>query len=105
MDNALVDFGARLDGIAQSILDQYRDRLDEIPGLFALMPPAEAALEGFAELNADKQFEPYILSPSPWRNPSAWQHKVEWVQMHLGLDKGPGVQAPDPVPPQGTQPR
>lgn len=88
MDNTLVDFGARLDGIAQSILDQYRDRLDEIPGLFALMPPVEGALEGFAELDADEQFEPYILSTSPWRNPSAWQHKVEWVQMHLGLDKG-----------------
>lgn len=33
-------------------------------------------------------FDTYILSTAPWGNPSAWQHKVEWVHMHLGQDTG-----------------
>ena len=30
----------------------------------------------------------YILSTAPWDNPSAWQHKVEWVRQHLGSVAG-----------------
>ncbi|WES64651.1 hypothetical protein P0L94_00945 [Microbacter sp. GSS18] len=29
-------------------------------------------------------FDTYILSTAPWKNPSAWQHKIEWVHLHLG---------------------
>ena len=86
MDNTLVDFTARLDGIDQKLRDAYRDREDELPGLFALMPPMAGALEAFAELS--ELFDTYILSTAPWKNPSAWQHKVEWVHVHLGMDEG-----------------
>ena len=34
-----------------------------------------------------KKFDTYILSTAPWNNPSAWQHKIEWVHLHLGLDE------------------
>lgn len=86
MDNTLVDFTARLDGIDQKLREAYRDREDELPGLFALMPPMAGALEAFAELS--ELFDTYILSTAPWKNPSAWQHKVEWVHVHLGMDEG-----------------
>ena len=85
MDNTLVDFSARLEGIDPTIREQFRGREDEMPGLFALMPAMPGALEAFRELAGI--FDTYILSTAPWQNPSAWQHKVEWVHMHLGMDK------------------
>lgn len=86
MDNTLVDFGARLGSIDPVLRERYRGREDELPGLFALMPPVPGALEAFRELSA--VFDTYILSTAPWGNPSAWQHKVEWVHVHLGIDRG-----------------
>jgi len=86
MDNTLVDFTAHLENIAPDVLALYKDREDEMPGVFALMPPMRGALEAFRELA--KHFDIYILSTAPWLNPSAWQHKVEWVQLHLGIEDG-----------------
>lgn len=54
--------------------------------VFALMPPLPGAVEGSRVLSA--LFDTYILSTAPWLNPSAWQHKVEWVHEHLGVDHG-----------------
>lgn len=82
MDNTLVDFRARLDAIHPAVRDRYGDDVDEIPGMFALMPPIVGALEAFSELA--ELFDTYILSTAPWNNPSAWQHKVEWVRTHIG---------------------
>lgn len=85
MDNTLVDFRARLDGIDPVLRERYAGREDELPGLFALMPPMAGALEAFRELSSI--FDTYILSTAPWGNPSAWQHKVEWVHVHFGIDR------------------
>lgn len=85
MDNTLVDFRARLDGIDPMLRERYAGREDELPGLFALMPPVAGAIEAFRELSA--MFDTYILSTAPWGNPSAWQHKVEWVHVHFGIDR------------------
>lgn len=82
MDNTLVDFTARLSTIAEALQIKYKKRADEIPGLFALMPPIEGGVEAFRTLS--KVFDIYILSTAPWNNPSAWQHKIEWVHLHLG---------------------
>lgn len=86
MDNTIVDFRARLEGIDPTVREQFRGREDELPGLFALMPPITGAIESFRELS--ELFDTYLLSTAPWGNPSAWQHKVEWVHMHLGMDPG-----------------
>ncbi|MEZ5185519.1 MAG: hypothetical protein R2720_07215 [Candidatus Nanopelagicales bacterium] len=86
MDNTLVDFTARLDGLAPDVLEAFQGREDEMPGVFALMPPMSGALDAFRELS--EKFDTYILSTAPWLNPSAWQHKVEWVHLHLGRGKG-----------------
>ena len=85
MDNTVVDFKTRLEGVAPSVLEQYAGRVDEIPGFFAVMQPMPGAIEAFHELSG--LFDTYILSTAPWRNPSAWQHKVEWVHLHFGEDE------------------
>jgi 5'(3')-deoxyribonucleotidase len=46
------------------------------------MDPMPGAIEGFRFLA--ERFDTYILSTAPWKNPSAWSHKLEWVHRHLG---------------------
>jgi 5'-nucleotidase len=86
LDNTLVDFAARLEGIDEALALEYADRLDELPGIFALMRPMPGAIAAYRELS--EVFDTYILSTAPWGNPSARQHKVEWVHLHLGRAAG-----------------
>ncbi len=86
LDNTLVDFQSGIDRIAQELQIEYKERLDEVPGIFALMEPLNGAVEAFTELS--KVFDIYILSTAPWKNPSAWQHKLEWVHLHFGSADG-----------------
>jgi len=53
----------------------------EVPGIFSLMPPMESAIESYAQLS--EWFDTYILSTSPWENPSAWSDKLHWVKQYL----------------------
>ena len=46
------------------------------------MRPLPGAIDAFHELA--QLFDTYILSTAPWGNPSGWQNKIEWVQLHLG---------------------
>ena len=84
MDNTLVDFGAGLARVDPAIQEQYAGFEDEIPGVFSLMPPLPGAIEAYHELSG--LFDTYILSTAPWKNSTAWQHKLEWVHEHLGSD-------------------
>jgi len=86
LDNTLVDFGKRMDALDPLVLAKYEGRMDEAPGIFALMPAMPGALDAYAELS--QLFDTYILSTAPWLNPSAWQHKLEWVHEHLGIEEG-----------------
>ena len=70
MDNVLVDFKSALPHVSAATQQEFEGRLDEIPGIFALMDPMPAAIESFNELATC--FDTYILSTSPWKNPSAW---------------------------------
>ena len=88
MDNVLVDFQSGLDKIDEDTKNQYsakspedKDRLDEIPGLFGLMEPMSGAIEAVHKLA--KVYDVFILSTAPWKNPSAWSDKVEWVTKYL----------------------
>ena len=81
MDNVLVDFQSGLDQVGEEVKAEYAGRLDEIPGLFAKMKPMEGAVEAVHELQ--KQYDLFILSTAPWKNPSAWSDKVEWVTKYL----------------------
>jgi 5'-nucleotidase len=82
MDNVLVDFPSAFPLVDPTLLDQHAENKDDIPGIFSLMTPMPGAVEAFGELVA--LFETYILSTSPWDNPSAWSDKLLWVKRHLG---------------------
>ena len=82
MDGVLVDFRSAFPHIPRETLREYEDREDDIPGIFALMEPMEGAIDAYRELSG--LFEAYILSTAPWKNPTAWSDKLEWVQRHLG---------------------
>lgn len=81
MDNVLVDFQSGLDQTSEEDKAKYAGRLDEIPGLFGKMKPMEGAIEAVHELQ--KNYDLFILSTAPWKNPSAWSDKVEWVTKYL----------------------
>lgn len=82
MDNVLVDFPAGVARLAPEVVRAYDGRLDEVPGIFALMPPLPGALESYEELA--RHFDAYVLSTAPWENPSAWSDKLLWIRQHLG---------------------
>jgi 5'(3')-deoxyribonucleotidase len=82
MDNVLVDFPSGMAACDPSLLKQYEGHPDEIPGLFGLMQPMPGAIAAYNELS--ELFDTYILSTAPWKNPSAWSDKLEWVKRHLG---------------------
>lgn len=81
MDNVLVDFRSALPKIDEPTLRAYADHLDDIPGIFALMEPVQGAVDAVRRL-AEK-YDVFILSTAPWRNPSAWSDKVQWVNKYF----------------------
>lgn len=82
MDNVLVNFQSGIDQLDEKAKEEYKDRLDEVPGIFSLMEPMDGALEAFNYLS--QHFDTYILSTAPWNNPSAWIDKLLWVKKYLG---------------------
>ena len=82
IDNVLVDFPSGLARVDDATMASHKGFEDEIPGLFAKMDPMRGALEAFATLA--EVYDTYILSTAPWKNPSAWSDKPEWVKRHLG---------------------
>ena len=86
LDNTLVDFATGIAAISDDLRVEFDGHLDDVPGIFALMDPVPGALEAYARLA--EIYDTYILSTAPWDNPSAWQHKVEWVHQHLGSVEG-----------------
>ncbi|NTV13144.1 MAG: hypothetical protein HGA96_04315 [Desulfobulbaceae bacterium] len=82
MDNVLVDFPSAFSHITPEVMSEYKDREDEIPGIFGLMEPMANAIESYEKLAT--LFDTYILSTSPWENPSALSDKLLWVKRHLG---------------------
>lgn len=82
MDNVLVDFASGIAKLPAEQRIEYDQRLDEVPGIFALMTPMSGAIAAFEQLAA--RYDTYILSTAPWENPSAWSDKLLWVKEHLG---------------------
>jgi 5'-nucleotidase len=82
MDNVIVDFPSAFPHIPREVLSEHEGRLDEVPGIFGLMNPIDGAIDAYHELAS--LFDTYILSTSPWENPSAWSDKLLWVKRYLG---------------------
>lgn len=82
MDNVLVDFTSAFAHLSEADHAQYKDRLDEVAGIFSKMRPMPGAVAAFNELC--ELFDTYLLSTAPWENPSAWSDKLLWVKEYLG---------------------
>ena len=82
MDNVLVDFESGIKKTNPKIIKKYKGHLDDVPHIFSKMNPMRGAIASYRKLS--KKFDTYILSTSPWDNPTAWHDKVEWVKKHLG---------------------
>ncbi len=82
----LVDFPHGIECLSEEDKLKYEGNYDECPDIFSLMRPLPDALESYRILA--QNFDTYILTTSPWKNPSAWIHKLEWVQKHLGDKPG-----------------
>jgi 5'(3')-deoxyribonucleotidase len=85
MDNVLVDFPSGIDRLSEETKKEFEGRLDEVPGIFSLMKPVEGAVEAVRLLS--QYFDCYILSTAPWKNPSAWTDKANWVHKYFGIEK------------------
>ncbi len=82
MDNVLVDFQSGVDAMRDVITPEFEGRIDEVPHLFAHMKPMRGAIEAFRALS--EKYDCYILSTSPWNNPTAASDKFAWVKKYLG---------------------
>jgi 5'-nucleotidase len=82
MDIVLVDFKSALPRVSEETKAQYDGHLDDIHGIYSLMDPMPGAIEAYITLS--ERFDTYVLSTSPWENPSAWSDKLNWVKKHLG---------------------
>jgi 5'-nucleotidase len=82
MDGVLVDFQSGIDQLSEETKLKYKDRLDDVPGIFGLMKPRKDAIESYKWLNDN--FDTYILSTAPWNNETAWIDKLRWVKKYLG---------------------
>ena len=82
MDGVLVDFQSGIDQLSDSDKKTFKDDLDDVPGIFSKMLPVDGAIESYKKLS--KHFDVYILSTAPWKNPSAWSDKLNWVKKYLG---------------------
>jgi len=91
MDNVVVDFASGIERVPKKVMDDHVAKagglkdLDDIPGIFSLMDPLPNAIDSVLELA--ELFDTYLLSSSPWNNPSAWADKIKWVHLHLGQEK------------------
>ena len=84
MDGVLVDFESALAKVSPEILEKFTGEYDNIPGIFALMDPVPGALEAVDRLK--EKYDLYILSSSPWENPTALGDKLAWVKKYFGGD-------------------
>lgn len=84
MDGVLVDFLSALDKVPEAVRREYDGHPDDIPGIFGLMEPMPGALEAVEKLC--KKYDLYILSSSPWENPTALGDKLAWVKRYFGGD-------------------
>lgn len=69
MDNVLVDFASGIAKQDAKIASEHEGRLDDVPGIFALMEPIPESIEAVHLLA--KKYDVFILSITPWNNPSA----------------------------------
>lgn len=79
MGGVLMDFHAGLELIGDELRKEYAGRYDEVPNIVSYLPPVKGAVEAMYALQQSGKYDVYILSTSPWSNPTTWSDKVEWI--------------------------
>jgi 5'(3')-deoxyribonucleotidase len=82
MDNVLADFHGYVENSLLPEKKKETKDLDEIPGIFAQFPVVEGAKDALTILQ--KKYDLYVLTTSPWNNPTALQDKQNWLKLHFG---------------------
>jgi len=82
MDGILVDFQSGVDQLSEKVKKEYEECPDEVPGIFSLMKPIPEGIEAFKRIS--KNYECFVLTTAPWKNPTAPSDKREWLKFHLG---------------------
>lgn len=85
MDNTLVNFQSAIDQLPTQVRESYNGELDNVPGIFSKMKPIARMVELFNQMADDERYDVYLLSTSPWDNPTAASDKVAWVKKYLPL--------------------
>lgn len=85
MDNTLVNFQSAIDQLPTQVKESYNGELDNVPGIFSKMKPINEMVHLFNQMAADERYDVYILSTSPWDNPTSASDKVAWVKKYLPL--------------------
>ena len=83
MGGVLMDFHAGLELIGDELRKDYAGRYNEVPNIISYLPPIKGAVEAMDALRKSGIYDVYILSTSPWSNPSTWSDKVEWINRYL----------------------
>jgi 5'(3')-deoxyribonucleotidase len=83
MDNVLVNFQSGIDATPIEVQKEYEGYLDNVPGIFSMMKPNAEMVDLFNKLSDDVRYDVYILSTSPWDNPTAASDKVQWVKKYI----------------------
>jgi 5'(3')-deoxyribonucleotidase len=83
MDNVLVNFQSGIDQTPIEVRKRYEGELDNVPGIFSLMKPNEDMIDLFNKMFEDSRYDCYVLSTSPWDNPTAASDKIEWIKKYL----------------------
>lgn len=83
MGGVLMDFHAGLELIDDELRKEYAGRYDEVPNIVSYLPPVKGAVEAMYALQQSGKYDVYILSTSPWSNPTTWSDKVEWINRYL----------------------
>jgi 5'(3')-deoxyribonucleotidase len=81
MDGVLVDFESGIAKLDEATKEEYKGKLDEVPGIFSLMEPMPGAVEVVRLLA--RNYDVFILTTSPWNNPTAASDKVQWVKKYM----------------------
>lgn len=83
MGGVLMDFHAGLELIGDELRKEYAGRYNEVPNIVSYLTPIKGAVEAMSALQQSGKYDVYILSTSPWSNPTTWSDKVEWVNRYL----------------------
>ena len=83
MGGVLMDFHAGLELIGDELRKEYAGRYRDVPHIVSYLPPVKGAVEAMHQLQQSGKYDVYILSTSPWSNPTTWSDKVEWINRYL----------------------